>query len=758
MVNSPHHPFRRSQRQRHSRRLGELRLLRALVAMLLLTTAPALLLVARAPVARAEANGVSATPAMGWSSWSYDRSDPTEAKIEAEASAMSTSGLVAAGYTYVNIDDFWYLDPATTVDSYGRWVTDTSKFPDGMAAVASYVHGLGEKFGMYLTPGIPVAAYNENTPIEGTSYHAQDIVSNTSSYEANYNFGNGAMYYIDYTKNPAAAQAYLNSWADELASWGVDYLKIDGVGDGDIPDIEHWSEALQQTGRPIHLELSNNLDVNDVSTWQQYANGWRIDGDIECYCGSGGSSYPLTDWNNVSSRFNDVVSWIGDGTPGGWNDLDSIEVGNGSNDGLTVPERQSMITLWAIENAPLLLGADLTSLDSGDLALLTNSEVIGVDQAGHPAHPVDRTTQEQAWVAPNGNGSYTVALFNLSGATSTVSVDWPSVGFNGSASVRDLWAHSNLGTFTNGYSVSLPEHGSALLTVTPTAGSSYSSLYYNVVNVNSGQNLAVSGNSTAAGATIVQEPADNQNDQEWQLVPTGSGSYKVVNRSSGLLLDNTGSTGNQGSQLVQKPDDNATDSQWTFTSTGAGGYTLKSRSDGYLADVSGASTTAGAPVIQWPSNGGTNQQWKLVPRPDPGAEYRIVNDVTGGRIDVNDDSTANNATLLQWSDNGGKDQLWSFVAQSNGSYTIVNDNSGKLINIPGPTTTQATQLIQYSDDGNSNSRWTLVDDGPNRLEFQSVYDSQVIDDSDSQLSDGNPIIQFPANGGSNQAWSLFPPS
>ena len=196
------------------------------------------------PLAHAEANGVALTPQMGWSSWSFVRNNPTETNIEAQARAMHDSGLVSHGYSYVNIDDFYYLNPANTVDAYGRWVTDSGRFPNGMAAVANYVHGLGEKFGMYLTPGIPVAAYNQNTPIQGTSYHARDIVSNTSSYEANYNFGNGAMYYIDYGKNPTAAQAFLNSWANELASWGVDYLKLDGVGDGDVGDIQHWSQAL----------------------------------------------------------------------------------------------------------------------------------------------------------------------------------------------------------------------------------------------------------------------------------------------------------------------------------------------------------------------------------------------------------------------------------------------------------------------------------------------------------------------------------
>ena len=162
---------------------------------------------------------------------------PTEANIEAQAKAMQTSGLSAHGYQYVNIDDYYYLDPATTVDANGRWVVDATKFPDGMAAVAAYVHGLGLKFGMYMTPGIPVAAYNQNTPILGTSYHAQDVVSSTSSYATNYNstFGTDSkkvMYKLDYTK--PGAQAFLNSWANLLAAYGIDHLRprLHGGGDG----------------------------------------------------------------------------------------------------------------------------------------------------------------------------------------------------------------------------------------------------------------------------------------------------------------------------------------------------------------------------------------------------------------------------------------------------------------------------------------------------------------------------------------------
>lgn len=705
------------------------------------------------PKAHAQSNGAALTPLMGWSSWSFLRNTPTEAKMKAQAQGMASGGLVAAGYKYVNLDDFYYLDPASTVDGNGRWVTDTSKFPDGMANLGSYIHSLGEKFGMYLTPGIPVAAYKQNTPIAGTSFHAQDIVSNTGSYETNYNYGSGRMYYIDYAKNPAAAQAFLNSWADQLAGYGIDYLKIDGISpnDGDtqaVADVQHWSQALNQTGRTIHLELSNSLTPADAASWQQYTNGWRIDGDIECYCGSN-SSFPLTDWNNVSGRFNDVQPWIGAGGTGGWNDLDSVEVGNGSNDGLTYDERKTQLTLWAIENSNLTLGVDMTNLDPTDVGLLTNSEVLAVDQSGHPARAVDRTTQQQAWYAANGDGSYTVALFNLSGAAATVSVNWQDIGFTGSsATVHDDWSHSDAGTFATGYGVSLPAHGATLLKVVPTGPVGYTAMSYNIVNVNSGLDLGASGTS------VVQQSADNALDQEWQLVPVGDGSFKVLNRTSHQQL--AVPSGSQGAQLTQKADDHAADSQWRFVATGSGSYTLKSSSDGMLADVSGASTTSGAPVVQWPSNGGANQKWTLVPVPDANQGYRVENVLTGGRLDVNNDSTADGATLLQWTDNGNADQRWTFVRQSSGAYTIVNAHSGKLVNIPGPTTASATQLIQWPDDGNSNSRWTLVDDGPGVIGLKSVYDGDMVDVSGGNTAAGTAVIQFAANSGLNQQWILTP--
>jgi len=412
----------------------------------------------------AEDNGVSETPAMGWSTWSFLRSAPTESSVEAEALAMHNSGLQSHGFTYINIDDFYYLNPAASVDPYGRWVVDAGKFPDGMAGVANYVHGLGLKFGIYVTPGIPVAAYNQNTPIRGTSYHAQDIVTNTGTYEINYNYGNACMYYIDYSK--PGAQAFIDSWANLFASWGVDYVKIDGVSDQDIPDVQAWSRALVQTGRPIHLELSNSLDVNNGTIWEQNANGWRIEGDIECYCG-GSNSFPLTSWDKVSLRFGDAPKWTQFAGPGGWNDLDSLEIGNGTNGGLTSVERQSTMILWSICCAPLLLGSDLTSLDSTDLVMLMNDRVIQIDQAGSPGAPLTSNTSQVVWRAAESDGSYAVAFFNTASSNATISVTWAQLGLSGAADVQDLLFGSDLGVQPSGYSISVPSHGSTLYRISP---------------------------------------------------------------------------------------------------------------------------------------------------------------------------------------------------------------------------------------------------------------------------------------------------
>ena len=396
---------------------------------------------------------LAAHPPLGWSSWSSLRGTISEAAIEAQARSVHAT-LQRHGYVYINIDSGW----TDHLDAYGRDAWNTTKFPDGIPALAAHVHRLGLKLGLYLLPGIPKAAVAANTPIYGTPYHAQDIADTTTE-------GNTYTdsWRIDYNK--PGAESYVQSYADLFASWGVDYLKMDFVGPGgglhpadNRADIEHWHYALAHSGRQIHLELSNSLSLADASTWQAYANGWRIEGDVECYKSCPGY---LTNWKlRAAKRFTDAPQWTAYAGPGHWNDLDSLEIGNGDVDGLTPDERVSIMTLWSIEASPLLLGTDLTKLDPADVKLITNDEVIAVDQAGIPATPVSQATPQQVWISKQRDGSSIVALFNLADTPATVSAT-----FAAPSNVRDLWAHRTVARDVTGYSADLAPHASRLFRV-----------------------------------------------------------------------------------------------------------------------------------------------------------------------------------------------------------------------------------------------------------------------------------------------------
>ena len=367
--------------------------------LLVVTLAVPVVVVTTASGAGAQDNGVGLTPLLGWSSWSFIRKAPTAAKIEAQADAVRGSGLADAGFRYVNVDDFWYQCPGSqgpNVDGFGRWVTDPVKFPpdgatDGIQVVADHVHGDGLKFGLYVTPGVSMQAVNQKSPILGTANTVDQIAVPTTA-EKNYNCK--GMVGIDYTR--PGAQEFVNSWANEFASWGVDYVKIDGVGTSDVPDIQAWSNALRQTGRPIHLELSNSLR-------------------------------------------------------------------------LTLDERKTQLSLWALAASPLILGTDLTNLDPTDLRLLTNGEVLAVDQDAIDASRIVNAPDQQVFAKTEPDGDAVVGLFNLSDSTQVVSTTAAALGLPaaGAYLVNDLWSHLPAET-AGTIAANVAPHGVALYRVRPT--------------------------------------------------------------------------------------------------------------------------------------------------------------------------------------------------------------------------------------------------------------------------------------------------
>ncbi|GAA0485902.1 hypothetical protein Ade02nite_09520 [Paractinoplanes deccanensis] len=432
--------------------------------------------------AAVSAPGIADTPLMGWSSWSLQSTtragvNPsgggswlTEERLLPQIDALATK-LKPYGYQYVNIDAGWSrgLQEWDTIsyDGYGREIAAPDRFPHGMKWIADYIHGKGLKAGIYLAVGLNKTAYGEGrTPIwNAPGCTTGDIVygdlRTTNGWDSSYK--------IDFSK-PCASQ-YIDSQAQLIADWGFDFLKLDGVGPGsfksgdnynNVADVQAWRAAIDKTGRPIRFLLSWSLDRNYAADWRANANGWRIDTDVECYCDT------LVTWNNsVKIRWDDVPAWQPWAGPGGWNDLDAVDVGNGELDGLTEDERRAYYTLWAISAAPLYTGDDLTKLDPYGLKLLTNREVIALNQQGRPARPVTPAGTSQVWGVRNKDGSYTVALFNMGAFPATVSAQWTSLGFSGRADVRDVWAGKPVGVRDGGISATVPSHGTKLYKVTP---------------------------------------------------------------------------------------------------------------------------------------------------------------------------------------------------------------------------------------------------------------------------------------------------
>src|ERR1700739_2713088 len=307
--------------------------------------------------AQAQVNGVGQRPYLGWSTFSeqtINSSFLTQAHIQAQSDALASSGIQAHGFKYINIDSGWQ----GSFDANGRPIPNTTTFPD-IKALIDHIHQNGQKAGIYWIPGVEYPAVAANSPILGTTYHIQDIltVPNTAG---NAFGGPGTSpyhYKIDFTK--PGAQEYMNSVVALFASWGIDFIKLDGVTPGsdsydlhidNRADVQALSAAIAASGRPIWFTISWALDQDYLGTWQQYSNARRIDQDVECE----GRCATLTNWPRIYERFRDLPGWENAAGPAlGWNDLDSLDIGDGALDGLTNEEKRSALSLWALANAPI---------------------------------------------------------------------------------------------------------------------------------------------------------------------------------------------------------------------------------------------------------------------------------------------------------------------------------------------------------------------------------------------------------------------
>jgi alpha-galactosidase len=440
-------------------------------------------------VPHADFSALALKPPMGWNSWNCFGSDVNEEQVRANADYMSEK-LKAHGWEYIVVDLGWYLPPEITiatfkrprplqaVDDFGRLVPDEKKFPSaarggGFRMLADSIHRKGLKFGIHIMRGIPRQAVERNTPVYGSRYTARDAAAPLDTctwYDG--------MFGVD--ASGPAGRAYYTSILRLYAEWGVDYIKADDMSQPyHAADIEALHAAILSCGRPIVLSLSPGASPLDrAEHLEANANLWRISPDF------------WDMWQPLKRQFDLCREWAPHVEPGHWPDCDMIPMGKlritGPDDyvaGLmgkkpeeitdefsrfTADEKTTLMTLWSVFRSPLMFGGDLPETDSLSLALITNDEVLAVNQTGRGGRELRSERGRMVWTAelPEA-GARVAALFNLGDAgIQEIRVTFRELGLPGRAYlVRDLWKKKDLGLFTEAFTAKVNPHGAGMFRI-----------------------------------------------------------------------------------------------------------------------------------------------------------------------------------------------------------------------------------------------------------------------------------------------------
>ena len=432
------------------------------------------------------------TPPMGWNSWDCFGTTVTEDQTKAEADYLAKN-LKAHGWEYIVVDIQWYeaghkaardvqsylanpyLFPNEryrgtaeySLDEFGRFIPAPNRFPSaangaGFKTLADYIHGLGLKFGIHMMRGIPREAVARNTPIQGTDYHAADVADKT-----NHCLWNPDMYGVDMSK--PGAQEYYNSIFVMLARWGVDFVKVDDIARPyHQPEIEAIRKAIDLSGRPMVLSLSPGATpLADGANVDQNANMWRVSDDFwdTWRDARGGGLFP---------QFARLRDWTPFRGPGHFPDADMLPLGIvklNQPTKFTRDEQYTLMTLWCIARSPLIQGGDLTKTDDFTRSLLTDDEVLAVNQHSSNNHELFNHDGFIAWMAdvPGSEDKY-VAVFNtndVSTGPSSVTINLADCGLRGIVRVRDLWLQKDLYETKEEFAPVINPHGAWLYRLTP---------------------------------------------------------------------------------------------------------------------------------------------------------------------------------------------------------------------------------------------------------------------------------------------------
>ena len=378
------------------------------------------------------------TPPMGWNSWNCFRTNINDTKIKSIADAMVSSGMKDAGYQYIIIDDGWMTKNR---DKEGHIIVDSMKFPHGIKAVADYVHSLGLKFGIYSSPGC---------------YTCQKLMGSLGHEQTD---------------------------ANDYAAWGVDYLKYDWCkyprtmaearktsADSCRAAFELMRHCLDNTGRPIvysvHDKCNHALNEQDALPWvKSIANMHRVSGDIK------------NNWDRMLYCLESTAGLWQYAGQGYWNDPDMLEVGNTNKEKvwgnistvkMNLTEYRAHFSMWCMVAAPLIAGNDLRSMTPETTKILTNKEVIAIDQdaLGRQGRRIRDDGDLEVWVKEMTENRRAVALFNRSSHPADITVNWTEIGMEGTLKIRDLWEHKYLGRYTGSFTGKhIPVHSAMVLLI-----------------------------------------------------------------------------------------------------------------------------------------------------------------------------------------------------------------------------------------------------------------------------------------------------
>jgi hypothetical protein len=669
----------------------------ALVTGTALGSVAALTQATRASAALTSNQIAVAKPPMGWASWNSFAAVINYSVIQQQTDAFVAAGLPAAGYQYVNIDEGWWQG---TRDSAGNITVSTSDWPGGMSAIAAYIHSKGLKAGIYTDAG-----------------------------------KNGCGYYYP-TGRPAAAntgsEGHYQQDFTQFENWGFDFVKVDWCGgnaEGLDPKATYQSmstaltAATTSTGHPMVLSICSWGNGNPWNWGAGTGAMWRTSTDIIYYGESATQARVLSNFDQAQHPVGQHTGYV--------NDPDMLTVGMS---GLTDAQNREEMSLWAISGAPLLAGVNLATMSSTTASTLRNSEVIAVDQdpRGLPAAKISEDSQglQVYGKVLSGSGRRAVVLLNRNSSSSTMTVRFADLGLTGSASVRNLWSATTVGSYSGSYSVSVPANDAVLLTVTGTEAGSTTYEAESSSNTRAGSAAVITCSSCSGGSAVGSVGNGSANTLRFNGVSASSTGLSVltIGYVNGDTTSRTAtvSVNGQTSTVVAFP----TTGSWSTVGTVSVIVSVAKGSN----TVTFANSSAWAPdldavaVSALPGTNGTE----------------VIGSGSGRCLDINNNTISNGTRAQIWDCSGGANQSWTYTSRGQ---LVAYGN--KCLDAYNNGTANGTVVEIWDCNGQANQQWTLTSSGT----VVGVQSGRCLDVSGAGTANGSLLELWDCNSQTNQKWS-----